>query len=106
VFDLDKGEYWHEASNMDQADKLEIKNQASSLPEDVRIIDIALYGSGEKRDGEVKIKFSKKGYMRYSLIHLGDKSDRKFTLVLEPFLGKVKIMEDYLDFEDVAAKDI
>ena len=75
------------------------------LPEDVRILDIDLYGSDKNVIGEAGIKFSRKGYIHYSLIHLSDKSDRKFTLVIEPFLGKVKIMEDYLNFEDLLSKD-
>ncbi|MGD9158761.1 MAG: prepilin-type N-terminal cleavage/methylation domain-containing protein [Desulfobacteraceae bacterium] len=106
LFDLGEGKYWPETSGMSEGEILEIKDQAYSLPEDVRILDIDLYGSEKKIDGQLKIKFSKKGYICYSLIHLGDKGDRKFTLVLEPFLGKVKIMEDYLSFEDVAEKDI
>ncbi len=105
-FDIEKGEYWYEKDGMDEAETLTAKDQAKTLPEDVRILDIDQYGSEKKTDNEQSIRFSRKGYMRYSLIHLGDKGERKFTLVLEPFLGKIKIMEDYLSFEDVEAKDI
>jgi Tfp pilus assembly protein FimT len=104
--DIEKGKYWYEKDGMDDAEKLTAKDQAKTLPEDVRILDIDQYGAEKKADGEPGIRFSRKGYMRYSLIHLGDKGERKFTLVLEPFLGKVKIMEDYLSFEDIEAKDI
>jgi prepilin-type N-terminal cleavage/methylation domain-containing protein len=105
-FDIEKGLYWYEKEGMDDAELLTAKDQAKTLPEDVRILDIDQHGSERKADGEQSIRFSRKGYMRYSLIHLGDKGERKFTLVLEPFLGKVKIMEDYLSFEDIESKDI
>ncbi len=106
LFDLEKGKCWHETSGMGESELLTVRDQAYTLPEDVRILDIDLYGFEKKVDGEVALKFNRKGYVSYTLIHLGDKGDRKFTLVLEPFLGKVKIMEDYLDFEDVASQDI
>jgi Tfp pilus assembly protein FimT len=105
LFDLEKGRYWHETSGMDEAELLEVKEQAGTLPEDVRILDIHIYGNEIIREGETRIRFSKKGYVGYTLIHIADKSDRKFTLVIEPFLEKVKIMEDYLDFEDIESMD-
>lgn len=106
-FNIDEpGKYWHESSDMSESQLLEVKEQASTLPEDVRILDIDFYGTEKKVNGEIGIRFSRKGYMGYSLIHLTDKSDRKFTLVIEPFLGKVKIMEDYLNFEDISSEDI
>jgi Tfp pilus assembly protein FimT len=104
-FDIEKGKYWYEKDGMDESEALTEKDQAKTLPEDVRILDIDQYGSERKADGEYSIRFNRKGYMRYSLIHLGDKGERKFTLVLEPFLGRVKIMEDYLSFEDIESKD-
>ena len=105
LFDIEKGKCWHETSGMGEAELLTVRDQAFILPEDVRIIDIDQYNLDKKVDGEVALKFSRKGYVSYTLIHLGDNSERKFTLVLEPFLGKIKIMEDYLDFEDVASQD-
>jgi Tfp pilus assembly protein FimT len=105
-FDIGNGKYWYEKEGMNESEVLMAKDQAKALPEDVRILDIDQYGSEKKADGEQGIRFSRKGYMCYSLIHLGDKGERKFTIVLEPFLGKVKIMEDYLSFEDIASKDI
>ena len=105
MFDIAKGKYWSETPDMSESERLTARDQAYTLPEDVRILDIDLYGSDKNVIGEAGIKFSRKGYIHYSLIHLSDKSDRKFTLVIEPFLGKVKIMEDYLNFEDLLSKD-
>ncbi len=105
IFDIGKGKYWYETQGMSEGELLETRDKAQTLPEDVRILDIDCYGTEKKVDGEASIRFSRKGYVDYSLIHLADKADRKFTLVLEPFLGKVKIMEDYLNFEDLSSKD-
>ncbi len=105
MFDITAGKYWYETAGMNDEELLEMREQAYVIPEDVKILDINVYGAEKKTEGEVGIRFSKKGYIRYSLIHLADNSKRNFTLVVEPFLGKVKIMEDYLDFEDVIEKD-
>jgi hypothetical protein len=75
---------------MDESELLTAKDQAKTLPEDVRILDIDQHGSERKTDGEPGIRFSRKGYTGYTLIHLGDKGDRKFTLVLEPFLAGLR----------------
>jgi len=104
-FDIEKGKYWSETGNMREAELLEVRGQTSTIPDDVRILDIDCYGSEKKVDGEAGIRFSRKGYVGYTLIHLGDNNDRKFTLILEPFIGKVKIMEDYLNFEDLLYRD-
>lgn len=107
MFKIDEPQkYWHEASNMDEAQLLDVREQATTFPDDVRIVDIDFFGTEKIINGEIGIKFSKKGYIGYTLIHLADKSDRKFTLIIEPFLGKVKIMEDYLNFEDISEKNI
>jgi len=105
-FDIESGKYWHETEGMDDSELLIVREQANTMPEDVHILDIKLYGTEKYTSGEIGIRFSKKGYIRYSLIHLTDDDERKFTLLIEPFLGKVKIMEDYLDFEDLLSKDI
>ncbi len=106
IFDIEKGIYWYEKEGEDEIGMLESRDNANILPEDVRILDIDQFGSERKADGESRIRFSRKGYVGYSLIHLSDSGDRKFTLLLEPFLGKVKIIEDYLSFEDILSKDI
>ena len=106
MFKIDKpGRYWHESSDMSESELLSVREGAKTLPDDVRILDIDYYGAEKKVEGETGIRFSKKGYVGYTLIHLTDKTDRKFTLVIEPFLGKVKIMEDYLNFEDISSED-
>jgi hypothetical protein len=54
-------------------------------------------GRGKQIDGEVAIRFSKKGYVDYTAIHLGAEDGREFTIVLSPFLGTIKSYEKYVD---------
>ena len=100
-FDLESNRFWHESSAMTEEERLISHEKASSLPGGVRILDIWLKDKGKKVAGETAIRFNKKGYVQQSAIHLASEDGRQFTLVLSPFLGRVQILEKYVEFEDV-----
>ena len=100
-FDLESGEYWTESDFMSQEERLLAREKARPLPEGIRVLDVWLHGEGKKMMDEASIRFSKRGYIHQSAIHLASEDGREFTLVLSPFLGKVKVLETYVDFEDI-----
>ena len=77
------------------------REKAFNLAKGVRILDIRFKGEGKKMDGETGIRVNRKGYVQPSVIHLGSDDGREFTLVLSPFLGRVNILENYVDIEDL-----
>jgi prepilin-type N-terminal cleavage/methylation domain-containing protein len=99
--DIDSNRLWVEPAVTDVEDREDVQERAYTFPEEVRIIDILFRDEGEKTSGITSIRFTSEGYIRPSIIHLGSKDGRKFTFVLRPFLGKVELMEDYVDFEDL-----
>ena len=74
------------------------QEKAVKLPKGVRILDIWRQGKGKEAAGEITIHFTKKGYVEQSVIHLGAEDGRQFTLILSPFLGKVKVLDKYVEF--------
>jgi general secretion pathway protein H len=100
-FDLESNRFWLESEAMSEEERLNSKEKAAVLPAGVRFLDIWLKGEGKKQGGETVIRFHKKGYVQPSAIHLGSEDGREFTLVLSPFLGSVRVLEKYVDFEDV-----
>ncbi|MBN1849655.1 MAG: prepilin-type N-terminal cleavage/methylation domain-containing protein [Deltaproteobacteria bacterium] len=100
-FNLESGKYWIEYDDMTDADRIAAREKADSLPEDVRIVDIWFKGTGKEMMGETSIFFSRKGYIQPAVIHLRSEDEREFTLVLKPFLGKVEILDHYVEFEDI-----
>ena len=60
-------------------------------------MDVWFKGKGKKVDGDISIRFSKKGYVEQTVIHLGAEDGREFSLVLSPFLGTIKIYDKYVD---------
>ena len=100
-FDLESNRFWLESEAMSEEERLDSQEKASALPEGVRFLDIWLKGEGKKQGGETAIRFHKKGYVQPSAIHLSSEDGRELTLVLSPFLGRVQVLEKYVDFEDV-----
>jgi general secretion pathway protein H len=101
IFDIDSNRLWTDSPMIEEEEREDIKERAYTFPEDVRIIDIMFRDEGEKTTGITSIRFTREGYIRPSIIHLGSKDGRKFTFVLSPFLGRVELLEDYFDFEEI-----
>jgi prepilin-type N-terminal cleavage/methylation domain-containing protein len=99
-FDLESHRFWVDSFGMTEEERTMARANATALPPSIRIQDVWKRGVGKKMAGEVLIRCNKNGYLQQSAIHLGSRDGRQFTLVLRPFLGKVKVLEDYVDFEE------
>ena len=100
-FDLGANRFWVDSPAMTEPERIMAREKAFNLAKGVRILDIWFKGEGKKMAGETGIKVNRKGYVQPSVIHLGSDDGRGFTLVLRPFLGRVNILENYVDFEDL-----
>jgi type II secretory pathway pseudopilin PulG len=98
-FDLESNRFWIESADMTDEGRDLAYEKAFHLPEGVRILDVWSGARGKKVDGKAAIRFTKKGYIEQSVIHLAAEDGREFTLELSPFLGKVKVSEKYIEFE-------
>ncbi len=96
--DVESNRFWIDAATMNHEERTLAHKHGLVLPEDVRILDVWVRGEGKKMAGETWVRFNEKGYVRPSAIHLSCKDGRRLTLVLSPFLGKIKIAEKYVDF--------
>ena len=99
--DLESSRLWLESAGMTEEERVLSREKASSLPGGVRILDVWLKGKGKTMTGETTIRFNKKGYVQHSVIHLGSEDGRQFTLVLTPFLRKIQVLENYVEFEEI-----
>jgi prepilin-type N-terminal cleavage/methylation domain-containing protein len=98
--DLESNRFWIDSFGMTEEERTMARGGATTLPQTVRIQDVWIQGEGKKMMGEALIRFNRNGYLQQSVIHLSSEDGRQFTLVMRPFLGKVKVLEDYVDFED------
>jgi len=70
-----------------------------TLPGEVRLVDSVSVHGGVK-EGGLSLRFSKKGYVDKTLIHLRDAGGNELTLILSPFLGVSRISASYRTLED------
>jgi prepilin-type N-terminal cleavage/methylation domain-containing protein len=95
-FDIRENRIWASASTASDEEKEDARERGYELPADVRIQDVWSWSSG-KFYNEGVIRFSRKGYIEQSMIHLKSEDGREMSLELTPFLGSVKIHEGYID---------
>ena len=101
-FDLEKNRYWHVSGSTAPEQKTPAPDNAVvNLPGTVRITDIWFKDKGKKIAGETAIRFTKNGYAQQSSIHLESQDGREFTIVVNQFLPEVKVIESYVEFEDM-----
>jgi prepilin-type N-terminal cleavage/methylation domain-containing protein len=97
-FDIREKRIWALASTASEEEQEIAQERAYQLPVDVKIQDVWSWGSGKFYD-EGLIRFSRKGYIEQSMIHLQSEDGRELSLELSPFLGSIKIHEGYVDFD-------
>ncbi len=100
-FDLESNRFWFDSPSMTEEERARIAADASPLTGQVDIMDVWISGEGKIMLGEVRIRINKKGYIQQSVIHLGMEDNREFTLLLSPFLRRVKVYDKYIEFEDI-----
>jgi general secretion pathway protein H len=97
-FDLESNRYWKESADMTDEGRNLAYQKAIQLRGGVRVLDVWSGARGKEVEGKPAIHFTRKGYIEQSAIHLAAEDGREFTLVLRPFLGKVKVLEKYVEF--------
>ncbi len=95
-FDLMEQRYWVTTESDNETLLASARENAYQVPSSVRISDVWSQSHGKKSEGEVLVRFNKKGYVEPVIIHL-ESDDKKMSLVLNPFLGTIKIYEKYID---------
>jgi prepilin-type N-terminal cleavage/methylation domain-containing protein len=95
--DLNQPAIWSYAADTTAEKRAELRKKAVRLPEGIRIADIRQADGIKKTEGEVAIRFFRRGYTEPTVIHLA-KGDRVFTLVFNPFLRTLTVYEKEVDF--------
>ena len=101
-FDLESNVYWIEHDDMDVEERARAREGATSLRGGVKLKDVWSSTQGKRMSGEAAIRFSPKGYIQQSLIHLESEDDREFTIVLRPILRRIRVLDEYAEFEDLS----
>lgn len=75
-----------------------------NIPDSVKVVDIDTASGGKQSVGAAAIRFSTKGYVDKTLIHLRDEDGRDLTIVLSPFLAATRVVDSYVNIDDDKAR--
>ncbi|MDH3327972.1 MAG: prepilin-type N-terminal cleavage/methylation domain-containing protein [Desulfobulbaceae bacterium] len=100
-FDLEKNSIsTFQEEQKEAADEQYPQGQELNIPDSVQLADVTSVHGGKQSQGKAVIRFSKKGYVDKTLIHLRSDDGDDMTIMLSPFLGVTKIFDSYIDLED------
>lgn len=71
------------------------------VPEDLTLdrVDFNRPGQESDNDYDACIHFYKNGYSDHAIVHLSDNDGNFFSCMIQPFLHRVKIYNEYVQFE-------
>ncbi len=99
-FDLAANCFWVEWQGMSEEERFAAQEKCSGFPGGVSIVDVSTSRDARQNATGPVIHITKKGYVEPAVIHLKTDQDTVWTMVLSPFLGKVKTYDKYVAVED------
>ncbi|QTA93222.1 type II secretion system protein [Desulfonema magnum] len=97
---LDSGTMWTSSGDVTEEALEEGELKGYKIPEDIRITAVEYPVKGNVSMGRADICFYKQGYSDKVLIHIEDDDNNQRSLLIEPFLSKIKIYEEHVGFEE------
>ena len=98
--DMESRQFWVTGESMSEEDVLKTGQQQFLIPDDVEVLDVEFPDNNKIISGLADICFYPDGHSDMALIHIRNDDNNQFSLIIEPFLSKVKLYEKYSDFED------
>jgi general secretion pathway protein H len=72
------------------------KEKGLLLADPVTVRDFWTWYGGTRSSGVLVIRFNKNGYVEPTVIHLREEGGQEISVLLTPFLGKIRIVEKYV----------
>lgn len=97
--DMESKRLWVTDESMSEEDVLQTRQKGFMISDDVEVLDVEFPGDN-KISGLADICFYPDGHSDMALIHIKDDDNNQLSFLIEPFLSKVKLYEEYSQFED------
>ncbi|MFP4475287.1 MAG: Tfp pilus assembly protein FimT/FimU [Desulfatibacillaceae bacterium] len=91
------GDTWEAV--FDEEKRYPEKQGGEAFPETVKVTDVEFPRRGRISFDTAWIRISEKGYISQAAIHLENEDGDVVTLYLEPFLGRVRRVDEYAGFD-------
>lgn len=97
--DMESRQLWVTDESMPEEEILKAGRQGFLIPDDVELLDVEFPGNNKIISDLADICFYPDGHSDMALIHIKDDDNNQLSLLIEPFLSKVKLYEEYSEFE-------
>jgi len=97
---IDERQIWVTNETMSPEEVEAAMQQAFDLPADLKIEDVQFPEQDVVSSGQADINFYPRGYSDKAMVHLQNDEGEQISLLIEPFLTKVKLFENYTGFTD------
>lgn len=97
--DFNANRFWAGFEAMTQEEQALADEKAFVAPTSVRILDVWSKSRGKQAMDSAVVRFSRKGYVEQTMIHLEAADGSQASLLLTPFLGRIKAYDRYVDVE-------
>jgi len=96
--DMESRQLWVTDESMSEEEILKAGRQGFLIPDDVELLDVEFPGNNKIISGLADICFYPDGHSDMALIHIKDDDNNQLSFLIEPFLSKVKLYEEYSGF--------
>ena len=97
---LDSNQLWVTSDIMSEEELQTAALNGYELPENIKLLDVEYPDEEKISVGRADIYFYKKGYSDKAIIHITNNDNELLSLVVEPFLSRVRLYSKYIEFED------
>ncbi len=98
VIDFSNRKMWTANQGMKPEELAKAAAGAYVLPDAIRFMDVVFPGKGQVATGRTEVYFYPQGYSDQAIIHIENTDARRWSLVIEPFLPTVKLLQEYVTY--------
>jgi prepilin-type N-terminal cleavage/methylation domain-containing protein len=95
---LDTRQWWTTHEAMGEEERITARRQGSSWADGLQVESVSFPGGETATSGEVALYFYRKGYSDRARIYLRRDDGTLATLLVEPFLSRVRIEDGHVSF--------
>ena len=99
-FNIDERTFWTYTADMTPEKRAEKRQAAFVIPDGVKIVSISYPWEQKHIDGEISVTFYKSGVVQPAIIYLAQ-DERQATLIFEPFLSRIRIYNQYVEYPGI-----
>lgn len=98
VVDLNNNRMWIVNESMNEEALAAASEKAFKLPSAIKVLDVEYSHADRVSAGTAEINFYPAGYADNSIIHLEEDENQRYSILVEPLLPKIKVIEEWLTF--------